>query len=117
MSASLEGSKIDLLDEEKVIQKKTKNADFNEGDSDNAIMAIIKYIIFTVKKKLIIERPEKFGGNLEYTNYQSLEKDVLAKKIHPLDIKNQVSKELIELLKPLNKIKGNLEELARKAYP
>ena len=117
MSASLEGSKIDLLDEEKDIQKKIKNADFEEGSSENAIMAILKYIIFVQKGKLTIERPEKFGGNLEYENYEKLEKDVLSKKVHPLDIKNTVSKELIELLKPLDKIRKDLKKLAEKAYP
>ena len=117
MSASLEGSKVDLLDEEKDIQKKIKNAGFEEGNSENAIMAILRYIIFVQKGKLTIERPEKFGGNLEYKTYEELEKDVLAKKVHPLDIKNTVSKELIELLKPLDKIRKDLKKLAEKAYP
>lgn len=121
MSSSIEGSKISLLDNEKKISKKLKSADFVEGNSENGIMAFLENILFTLKKdrgeKLIIERPEKFGGNLEFEDYDSLEKAVIKKTVHPLDIKNTVAKEISLLLSGINKKREELEKLFDEAYP
>jgi len=90
------------------------------GNPDNGVMAFLKYVIMTIKgdkkEKFTIERPEKFGGNLEYLNYEEIEKDFVAKKLHPLDLKNAVAKEISVLLKPIQKKKKELEKLAEKAY-
>lgn len=121
MSSSVESSKISLLDNAKTVKKKLNSADFIEGDSDNGVMAFIKYILFTLKKdqgkNFIVERPEKFGGNLIYSDYSSLDKDVKAKKIHPLDLKNTVAKEITFLLGEIEKNRKSLEILFSKAYP
>ena len=121
MSASVEASKISLMDSPKQIKKKVNGADFIEGDVDNGIMAFLKNIIFVLKKdkkeKLVIGRPEKFGGNLEFENYLDLEKAVLDKRIHPLDIKNSVSFEIISLLKGIEKKRVSLEKSFARAYP
>ncbi|MCK5043732.1 tyrosine--tRNA ligase [Candidatus Pacearchaeota archaeon] len=120
MSASDEKTKIDLLDDEKTIGRKLNNAECVSGNPDNGVMAFLKYVIMTIKKdkkeKFVIERPEKYGGNLEYENYEKVEKDFIAKKLHPLDLKNAVVKELIEMLKPIQKKRKELEKLAKKAY-
>jgi tyrosyl-tRNA synthetase len=49
---------------------------------------------------MLIERPEKFGGNLEFNSFNELEKTFVKKALHPLDLKNAVTKELIEIFKP-----------------
>ncbi|HUS51832.1 MAG TPA: tyrosine--tRNA ligase [Candidatus Paceibacterota bacterium] len=120
MSASDEKSKIDLLDDEKIISQKLKNAECVSGNPDNGIMAFLKYVIMVIKKdnkeKFIIERPEKYGGNLEYGSYEEIEKDFVKEKLHPLDLKNSVAKEITKLLKPIQKKKKELEKLAKKAY-
>ena len=104
MSASDEKSKIDVLDDEESVKLKLKNADCVAGDPDNGIMAFLKYIIMVLKKdkneKFVVKRPEKFGGDLVYADYESVEKDFVAKKLHPLDLKNSVAEEISELLKP-----------------
>lgn len=121
MSASIKASKIDLLDDEKEVKEKLNKADFIEGETDNGIMAFFEHIIFTLKEdkkeKLVIERPEKFGGNLEYEKYKELKKDVKDKKVHPLDVKNSLAKEISNILKIINQEKNVLEEISRKAYP
>jgi tyrosyl-tRNA synthetase len=120
MSASDDKSKIDLLDDEKIVKDKLKGADCVEGDPDNGVMAFLKYIIITVKKdkgeKFIIERDEKFGGNLDYENYEEVEKDFIAKKLHPLDLKNAVAKEISLILKEIQKKKKELDVFVKKAY-
>jgi len=119
MSSSVESSKIDLLDDEKKIIKKINNAECTEGNSDNGIMSLLKYLIFIIKEgkgeTLAIERPDKFGGNIEYKNYEKLEKDLNAKKLHPLDLKNAVAKDLINLLSTFRKDK-ELVKLHGEAY-
>ena len=120
MSASDEKTKIDLLDDEKIIMRKLNKAECVTGNPDNGVMAFLKYVIMTIKndnkEKFIIERPKKYGGNLEYNNYEKVEKDFVAKKLHPLDLKNAVAREINEMLKPIQKRKKELRELAKKAY-
>jgi tyrosyl-tRNA synthetase len=121
MSSSIAASKIELTDEPRDVEKKVKSADFIEGDIDNGVMVIMKRIIFTLKEdlgvKLLIERPEKFGGNLEYATYTDLEKDVVEKKIHPLDVKIALAREINQLLEPVLSHKKAIEKIADKAYP
>ena len=119
MSSSVSSSKIDLMDDEKEVTKKINKADCAEGDPNNGIMALLKYFIFIIKKdkkeKLIIGRPEKFGGEVEYSNYEELEKDFIEKKLHPLDLKNAVSKELNNFLKNFRE-NSKLKKLHKEAY-
>lgn len=109
MSSSIEGTKIDLMDDEETVNKRINKAECVEGNPDNGLMALMKYFIFIVKsdngEKLKINRPEKFGGDLVYENYEELEKDFIEKKLHPLDLKKAVAKEINLLLKEFRKDK------------
>lgn len=121
MSASDVNSKIDLLDSEKEIKAKLNKAHCVEGEvNENGVLAFTKVVLFTIKgdkgEKFVIERPEKFGGNLEYAKYEDLEKDYVAKKLHPLDLKNSVAKEINNLLAPIRECFKGQEDL-KKAYP
>lgn len=115
MSSSIEGTKIDLLDNEEMIKKRINKADCVAGDLNNGIMALLQYLIFGIKNDFIIERPEKYGGNLKYSSYKELEKDFVNKKIHPLDLKNSVAREIFNLLKIIQKDK-KIYELYKQAY-
>ena len=122
MSASDPKSKIDLLDDEKTVQEKIKNAYCEEGViEDNGVLAFIKYIIMTIKQdkkeSFIVERPEKWGGNLTYQTYEQLEKDYQNKQLHPLDLKMALAKEINHLLEPFRDKKLELEKLSAVAYP
>jgi len=50
---------------------------------------------------MIIERPPKFGGNLELHSYEELEKCFREGKLHPSDLKTAVAIELEKLIKPV----------------
>ena len=122
MSASDVGSKLDLLDDEETIAAKIKKAYCPEGDlTDNGIMVFMKYVIMVLKedsgKSFLVERDEKFGGNVEYKNYNKLEKDFVVKKLHPEDLKKALARELAELLSPVRKFFKSKEELIKEAYP
>lgn len=116
MSSSIEGTKIDLMDDEETVKKRINKADCVSGDIDNGLMALAKYLIFGVKNKFVIERPEKFGGNLVFNSYKELEKSFKNKSLHPLDLKNGVSHEINILLKNFRASK-ELKKLHEKAYP
>jgi len=120
MSASDAKSKVDLLDDEKTVIEKVKGAEMVTGDPDNGVMAFLRYVIMVrkedAKEKFVIKRPEKYGGDLEYSSYDEVEKDFAASKIHPLDLKNAVADEINDLLKPFRKNSKKLTELAKKAY-
>ena len=53
-------------------------ADFIEGDINNGVMAFLEYFLMVVKKdnseKFLVERPQKFGGNIEYSDYEEIKK-------------------------------------------
>ena len=121
MSASDESSKIDLLDSEETVKRKIQKAHCPVSIEDNGVLAFLKYVIMVNKKdnkeKLTIERPEKFGGNIVYNNYEALEKDYLQGKIHPMDLKNAVSEEANKLLEPIRKKMKGKGDLVEKAFP
>jgi len=120
MSASIESSKIDLLDDYETVKKKVQNAECVEGDSNNGIMAFLKYVIMVIKQdkkeKFTVERDKKYGGDLHYGKYEDIEKDFVHKKLHPQDLKMAVAKEINSLLKPMQREKAKLEKSSKEAY-
>ncbi len=121
MSSSIPGTKIDVLDDEETVKTRINNAECIAGDPNNGLMGFLKYVIFVMKednkKKFTVERPQKYGGNMSYSNYDALEADFIAKKLHPLDLKNAVAKEINDLLAPIRKQNKVLQSLYAKAYP
>ncbi len=120
MSASVEKSKIDLMDDEKTVAEKIKSAYCEEGRLDNGLLPFLKYVIMAIKsdrnESFIIERPEKFGGNVEYKNYDKIEEAFSKRELHPLDLKYAVAREINELLRPMRKNAQLLKKLAKDAY-
>tara|TARA_Y100000310_G_C20645278_1_gene796208 strand:- start:829 stop:1845 length:1017 start_codon:yes stop_codon:yes gene_type:complete len=121
MSASNPKSKIDLLDNEKEVVDKMKGAYCEPGVMEgNGVLAFLQHVIMTLKsdeeEKFIIERPEKYGGNLEYSTYSEVEKAFVKKELHPLDLKNAVAKEINVLLSIFRKNSDKLEKLASEGY-
>ncbi len=120
MSASDEKGKIDLLDDEEIVKNKLKNAECVSGNPDNGVMAFLKYVIMVLKKdnkkRFIVKRDEKYGGDLAYRDYGKIEKDFVDKKLHPLDLKIAVAEEINNLLKVFRKEREGLEKLSSLAY-
>jgi tyrosyl-tRNA synthetase len=104
MSSSEEGSFISIRDSKENINKKIKKAHCPAKIiKENPILEITKLIIFPRIKKFEIKRPEKFGGNLNLKDYNTLEKEFAKGNIHPLDLKNSVSEYLEEIISPIRK--------------
>ena len=52
--------------------------------------------------------------NLDFVDYESIEKSFVKKELHPLDLKNAVAREISVLLSKIDKKK--LNDLGKKAY-
>lgn len=107
MSSSIKNSKIDLLDDEKTIKDKLKNAYCEEGNPENGVFEFAETVIMTQKEdkneEFIIDRPEKWGGPLKFKTKQELRDAFVSKNLHPMDLKSGVAFELNNLLDPIRK--------------
>ena len=104
MSKSIPGSGISVTESKEEIQKTIKGAYCPEKEiKDNPILQICKLIIFQKIKDFVVNRPEKFGGNISYQAYNQLEMDFAEGKLHPMDLKNSVSAYLEEIISPIRK--------------
>jgi tyrosyl-tRNA synthetase len=119
MSSSIKNSKIDLLDDEKAIREKLKNAYCEAGNPENGVLDFALTVIMTQKEDrgetLMIERPEKWGGNLEFRNKDEL-REAFLKDLHPQDLKNAVAREINMLLEPIRKKFVGKEHIIKDAY-
>lgn len=103
--ASSKDNFISVDDTEEEIYRKFKKAYCKIGDTEeNPILALFRYHIFPRYETVIIERPEKFGGNLSYKNYEEMESAFIAESVHPLDLKNSAAKYINEILSPVREI-------------
>ncbi|MEL9998567.1 MAG: tyrosine--tRNA ligase [Thermoplasmata archaeon] len=111
MSKSKGEGAIFVTDSPEIIRSKIRGAFCPEGEvSNNPILEIYKFIIFPYyKNEVKIER--KYGGEIIVKNYNELETLYSKKEIHPLDLKENISELLIEILKPVRERLDKKEEL------
>jgi tyrosyl-tRNA synthetase len=102
MSKSNPDSAIFMTDTAEDVERKINKAYCPEGQvEENPVLEYCKYIIFEAIDSFKVERPEKWGGNLEFKTYEELEKVFAEKKLHPQDLKQSVVKYLNQLLQPV----------------
>lgn len=122
MSSSEPNSKVDFDDSDEIIKEKINKAFTVDGQIEgNGLLAILKYILFkkfeSEGRSFLVEREEKWGGNVEYKTYQEVESDFASQKLSSVDLKPAIARELIALISPLReKINAN-QDLLEKAYP
>ena len=105
MSKSKPDSMISIHDDPADVKKKISKAFCPEKQVEgNPILEICKYVIFPdlKDKSFLIERPEKFGGNLEFKSYKDLV-EAYVKDLHPLDLKNATTSYINKILEPIHK--------------
>jgi tyrosyl-tRNA synthetase len=104
MSKSNPDSMISIHDTPDEVNRKIKKAYCPEKIIDgNPVLEMCKYVIFPELKGVFrIERPEKFGGNLEFESYIDLEKAYVS-GLHPLDLKNATASYVNQILEPVHK--------------
>ncbi len=100
MSKSDPDGSILIHDSPEDIKRKMSKAFCPPEAEGNPVLAVCKYVLFERMGTLRFERPEKFGGNLEFHSYDELERTYLAGKLHPMDLKNGTAAVLAEVLAP-----------------
>ena len=110
MSKSDPNSGIFIHNTDDEIKKKISKAWCEEANiENNPLLEISRTVIFHEFNEMKVERPEKFGGNMSYTDYDQLEKDFAEKKLHPGDLKQTVGNYLVKVISPIRE-KLNLNE-------
>lgn len=105
MSKSIPNSAVFITDSPEEIRKKLGSAFCPAKITEyNPVLDYAKNLVFREEKsELLVERPQKFGGNTTYSSYAELERDFIEGRLHPLDLKKAVAESIVELLKPARK--------------
>ncbi len=111
MSKSKPDTCIFIYDTPAEIKKKLSKAFCPEKTVKfNPIMDICKYIVFRENPVFIIERPAKFGGNIQFESFDQLASSYVEGKLHPMDLKNGVAEQLGKILEPVRRYFSNHKE-------
>jgi tyrosyl-tRNA synthetase len=106
--SSSKGNNIAVDEPAEEIEKKIKGA-FCPAKvvENNPVLAICKYHIFPrIEEGMTVKRPEKFGGDVSYASYESLEADFVSGAMHPMDLKKSCAAYMIEILAPVREKMG-----------
>ncbi|RNJ77956.1 MAG: tyrosine--tRNA ligase [Nitrosopumilus sp. H8] len=119
MSKSDSNSGIFMHDTDGAIRKKIGKAWCEEGAvQDNPVLEIARTIIFRGSGGMNVERPEKFGGNISYSEYARLEEDYAQKRLHPGDLKQAVGECLVDVIAPIRdklRLDGDIDAAIKKS--
>ncbi|KAB1197580.1 MULTISPECIES: tyrosine--tRNA ligase [Haloferax] len=106
--SSSKGVTISMEDSTEDIEEKvnsafcppTANPTEDGEERENPVLQIFEYHVFPRFERVVVERPDKYGGNLDYDDYESLEADLESGELHPADAKGALAGYLDELIAP-----------------
>jgi tyrosyl-tRNA synthetase len=113
MSKSDPDSGIMIHDTPEDLKRKLKKAFCPEREVEgNPVMAMAQHVVFpTLKRRaersgdrpapFVIQRPEKFGGDVVFERFEDLAAAYAGGDLHPMDLKQGVASALAELLRPV----------------
>ena len=120
MSKSDPNSGVFIHNTDNEIKKKISRAWCEEGNTlNNPLLEITKTVIFHEFNEIKIERPDKFGGNVTYSDYNQIEEDFAQKKLHPGDLKQTVGNYLVKIVSPIRErlnLSPELSDAIMKSY-
>jgi tyrosyl-tRNA synthetase len=122
MSASEAGSKINLTDDDDAVAEKIEGAYCPQAEvEDNGVLEYLRYLVFPVfdqrEEPFVVERPEKWGGDLVYKTYEELEADFVSGELHPADLKPAAAAAISAVIDPVRERLLEEPELLAEAYP
>ncbi|WP_435184067.1 tyrosine--tRNA ligase [Halobellus sp. EA9] len=108
--SSSEGLSLSMEDSESDIEEKVNKAycpptadpdPTDDGEErENPVLQIFEYHVFPRFGEVVVERPEKYGGDLTYDAYADLEADLESGELHPADAKGALATYLNDLIAP-----------------
>lgn len=72
-----------------------------ENEDVNPIMMLARYVIFPREGSMHIDRPEKYGGPIDYSSYDELKAAYYGGGLSPVDLKSGVGAGLYKTLQPV----------------
>ncbi|MFC7044243.1 tyrosine--tRNA ligase [Halobacteriaceae archaeon GCM10025711] len=69
-----------------------------EGDLENPVLQIFRFHVFPRFEQVVVERPEEYGGDLTYDDYETLAADLESGELHPADAKGALADYLDRLV-------------------
>ncbi|MGB9964299.1 tyrosine--tRNA ligase [Halobacterium hubeiense] len=113
--SSSEGITISMEDSTEALREKVNSAFCPptrdpEGDLVNPVLELFQYHVFPRFEEVVVERPDEYGGDLQYDDYEALAADLEGGELHPADAKGALADYLDELIAPgrerLREIRG-----------
>ena len=102
MSKSVPESAIFVHDSEAEIREKLRRAYCPMKEvQNNPVLEYAKEIVFRAFGEMLIERPERYGGDVSYATYGELAEDFAEGRLHPQDLKDAVAGYLNRLIAPV----------------
>jgi tyrosyl-tRNA synthetase len=109
--SSSSGVTISMEDSTEDIEEKVNGAFCPAGEVDpepteegearnNPVLEIFEYHVFPRFDRVVVERPEEYGGDLAYDSYEELEADFASGELHPADAKPTLARYLDKLVEP-----------------
>lgn len=118
MSKSHPEYSIFIHDTYEEIEKKLKNAWCPAGVVNmNPVLQYARLLVFHEKKEFTVERASRFGGSITFGSYEELEREYVAGKLHPADLKYAIAKEIDAIISGVREHflarKKEIEEMLR----
>jgi len=103
--SSSEGVTISMEDSTEDVEEKVNSAFCPptrdpEGEKVNPVLELFQYHVFPRFEEVVVERPDEYGGNLVYDDYEALADDLESGELHPADAKGALAAYLDELIEP-----------------
>jgi tyrosyl-tRNA synthetase len=108
--SSSQGVTISMEDTTEDIEEKVNGAfcpptrdpdpDGEGNDRENPVLQVFEYHVFPRFETVVVERPEQYGGDLTYEDYESLASDLESGDLHPADAKGALADYLDRLVAP-----------------
>ncbi|QLG28140.1 tyrosine--tRNA ligase [Halorarum halophilum] len=76
----------------------------------NPVLEIFQHHVFPRFETVVVERPEQYGGDLEYDDYEALAADLESGELHPADAKGALARYLDELVAPGRAVLAEYDE-------
>jgi tyrosyl-tRNA synthetase len=69
-------------------------------ERENPVLQLFEYHVFPRFERVVVERPEEYGGDLSYASYDALAADLESGELHPADAKGALATYLDRLIAP-----------------
>lgn len=122
MSASDDRTTIAITDDRDAIEFKLADAYCPAGQvENNGVLEYLKFLVFPILQEegrpFEVDRPERFGGRIEYDSYDEVEGDFVAEDLHPADLKGALAADLDACIEPIRSYFDDHPDIVADAYP